>query len=286
MQEIAHGIYVENSYTGVTVGAINLSHGLLLVDAPPRPEDTRSWRASLLNLGGGVDRLLANLDAHPDRTLGVRALECTVVAHEKTAQVFRTRPTAFKSQDIETGAEWEQMVGLSSIRWSPPEITFSQRMLIHWGEQPIILEHHPGPYSGAIWINIPDLQVVFVGDAVIPDQPPFLAHADLIAWEAGLELLLSPTFRDFLIVGGRTGLVTMTEVKTQLDYLQHIRAHLESLVEQKAMTDAIEGLIPGLLKDIPTPMNRREQYTQRLRWGLSHYYSRHYRAVTNEEGEE
>lgn len=120
MQEIAHGIYIENSYTGVTVGAINLSRGLLLVDAPPRPEDTRSWRAGLLNLGGGVERMLANLDAHPDRTLGVRALECTVVAHEKTAQVFRTRPTAFKSQDIETGAEWEQMAGLTSIRWSPP----------------------------------------------------------------------------------------------------------------------------------------------------------------------
>ena len=44
MQEIAQGIYVENSYTGVTVGAINLSHGLLLVDDPPRPEDARPAR--------------------------------------------------------------------------------------------------------------------------------------------------------------------------------------------------------------------------------------------------
>jgi glyoxylase-like metal-dependent hydrolase (beta-lactamase superfamily II) len=283
MQEIEHGIFVENAYIGVTLAAINLSHGLLLVDAPPRPEDGRSWRASLLNLGGGVDRLLANLDAHPDRTLGVRALECTVVSHEKTAQVFRTRPTAFKSQDVETGAEWEQLAGLSSIRWAPPEITFSQRLVIHWDENPVILEHHPGPYSGAIWITVPESKVVFVGDAVIPDQPPFLANADIPAWEAALELLLSPAYRDFLIVSGRTGLVTPTEVQMQLVYLQRIRKVLDLLAEQKAMPETIEGLIPDLLKGIPLPVHRREQFTQRLRWGLSHYYYRHYRAVASED---
>jgi glyoxylase-like metal-dependent hydrolase (beta-lactamase superfamily II) len=286
MQEIAHGIYIENNYIGVTLGAINLTHGLLLVDAPPRPEDVRSWRASLLNLGGGVDRLLANMDAHPDRTLGVRALECTVVAQEKTAQVFRTRPTAFKSQDVETGAEWEQLAGLSSIRWAPPEITFSQRLIIHWGENPIVLEHHPGPYNGAIWVTVPEARVVFVGDAVIPDQPPFLANADLPAWETTLELLLSPAYLDYLVVGGRTGLVTPMDIQAQLDYLQRIHTSLEDFSDQKAVPDLVEELIPNLLKGIPLPVHRREQFTQRLRWGLGHYYSRHYRATANEESEE
>lgn len=135
MQEVSSNVFFETSYLGVTLGAVNLAHGLLLVDAPPRPEDIRSWRASLLNLGGGVDRLLVNLDAHVDRTLGVRAMECTVVAHEKTAFVFRNRPTSFKSQDAEAGAEWEKCNGLGSIRWAPPEISFSHRMLIHWDDR-------------------------------------------------------------------------------------------------------------------------------------------------------
>jgi hypothetical protein len=39
-----------------------------------------------------LNAVLINLDAHPDRTLGVRAMDCTVIAHEKTAQAFRNRP--------------------------------------------------------------------------------------------------------------------------------------------------------------------------------------------------
>ena len=63
----------------MTLGVINLPHGLVQMDAPPSPEDARTWRAALLSLGGGSERLLVNLDAHPDRTLGARAMDCTVV---------------------------------------------------------------------------------------------------------------------------------------------------------------------------------------------------------------
>ncbi len=80
----------------------------------------------------------------PDRTLGVRAMDCTVIAHEKTAQAFRNRPTTFKAQGDETGANWETIAGLGTSagrrRRSP-----SGTMTIHWGEEPILLANHPGP---------------------------------------------------------------------------------------------------------------------------------------------
>ena len=65
MQELAENIYIEDEYAGVTLGAINLPHGLIQIDAPPSPEDSRTWRATLLNLGGGVERVLVNLDFPP-----------------------------------------------------------------------------------------------------------------------------------------------------------------------------------------------------------------------------
>src|ERR1051326_8026531 len=68
MREIARQVYIEDQYPGVVLGAISLPHGLIQIDAPPSPEDGRSWRASLLNLNSGVERILVNLDAHPDRT--------------------------------------------------------------------------------------------------------------------------------------------------------------------------------------------------------------------------
>ena len=51
MQQIEHGIYIENSYPGVTVGAILLPMGTILVDAPLRAEDARAWLNVIYNLG-------------------------------------------------------------------------------------------------------------------------------------------------------------------------------------------------------------------------------------------
>jgi hypothetical protein len=76
MQQIDQSIYIENSYPGVTVGAILFPLGTILIDAPLRAEDARGWLNLLYNLGGKPNRMLVNLDAHPDRTLGARSMEC------------------------------------------------------------------------------------------------------------------------------------------------------------------------------------------------------------------
>ena len=276
MKAIARDIYIEDQYLGVTLGAINLPHGLIQVDAPLSPEDSRAWRATLLNLGGGAERLLVNLDAHPDRTLGSRAMDCTVVAHEKAAQVFRSRPNTFKAQGDETGADWETIGGLGNVRWAPPEITFSHQMAIHWGETPVLLESHPGPAAGAIWVILPEAKVVFVGDTILRNQPPFLANADLPAWIETVKLLVSPAYRGWLMVSGRGGVVAVDVIRAQRDYLEQILKKFEKLAARKPSPEAIESLIPPLLSGLKVPSNHQRQYTQRLRYGLHHYYVRHY----------
>src|ERR1044071_3547920 len=140
MDAIAKNVYIEDKYVGVTLGVITQTRGLIQIDAPPSPEDGRTWRASLMGMGNGPERVLINLDAHPDRTLGVRAMDCTVIAHEKTAQAFRNRPNTFKAQGDETGANWEAIPGLGSVRWAPPEISFMEKMTLHWSDTPILLE--------------------------------------------------------------------------------------------------------------------------------------------------
>lgn len=277
MQELAPHIYIETGYAGVTLGAINWAHGLILIDAPFRAEDARSWRSNLLNLGGGVDRLLVNLDAHFDRTLGTRAMDCTIVGQEKMASVFRNRPVTFKAQGNETGAEWESYNGLGSIRWAPPEITFSDQMSIHWEADPLILEHHPGPATGAIWALLPGSHVAMVGDAVVPDQPPFLSSADLPAWIESLELLLSPSYRDYLVVSGRGGLVAQQQVRAQLAFLQKVHQQVDTLAQKNGSPEDTAALVSGLMAAFHFPADRTAQYEQRLRHGLKNYFIRRYR---------
>lgn len=286
MQEIAPHIFIETGFPGVTLGAINWAHGLVLIDAPFRIEDTRSWRSTLLNLGGGVDRLLVNLDAHFDRTLGTRAMECSVAGHEKLAQVFRNRPISFKTQGTETGAEWEQYNGLGSIRWAPPEITFTQQLDIFWEESPLLLEYHPGPEVGSIWAIITEPKVIFIGDAVSINEPPFFSHADLPAWVETLELLLSPQYSNHLLVSGRGGLLADEEVRRQYKLLQHVSAQLEMLAGQAAPPEDTESLISGILAQMTFPPVRKPVFEQRLRWGLRQCYQRHYRLVGIDSAED
>jgi glyoxylase-like metal-dependent hydrolase (beta-lactamase superfamily II) len=285
MQALANQVYIEEQFPGVTLGVIALPHGLLQIDAPPSPEDGRSWRAALLNLNSGVERLLINLDGHPDRTLGARAMDCTIVAHERTAETFRNRPNTFKAQGDETGADWESVVGLGSIRWAPPEISFTGSMAIEWSSFPVILEHHPGPTPGACWVILPEPKIIFVGDLVVKNQPPFLASCNLPVWLKSLESLLE-SYQDFTIVSGRGGVIQYAAVQAQHEKIASIHAQLENLAQNKALPDALESLVQPMLAAYNVPAERQKQYSQRLSYGLRHYFARHYHPTANNENEE
>lgn len=276
MQQIKPGIYYEDGYLGVTLGALAFPHGLILIDAPLRPEDARSWRSALFNLRSGPVRLLILLDAHLDRTLGARAMECTLITHESTAQVFRNRPIVFKGQSQDSGADWETYDDVIGTRWASPDITFSDRLNLHWGGPEVVLEHHPGPAPGAIWAHIPEMRIVFVGDAVTPHQPPFLSQADLPAWIETLEAFIASS-RDYIVISGRGGIATLEDVRAQLRYLKSIHKGLERLAKRNAPAEDTESLVEPLLSDISFPPRYFDQYAQRLRAGLYHYYTRHYR---------
>jgi cyclase len=276
MQQVDHSIYIENTYPGVTVGAILFPLGTILIDAPLRAEDARIWLNLLFNLGGKPNRMLVNLDAHPDRTLGARSMECTIIAHQKTAQVFRGRPSVFKGQNAESGSVWETFDDVVGTRWALPDITFSHKIVLHWGDQEVFIEYHPGPAPGGTWVVIPSSKVVFVGDVVLLNQPPFLTNADIPAWIDTLDLLMG-TYRDYSVVSGRGGIITQESVKVQQKHLKGILRGLDRLVKKNAPTSDVEHLIPNLLSDLDFPKELHDQYYQRFRHGLFQYYARRYR---------
>jgi glyoxylase-like metal-dependent hydrolase (beta-lactamase superfamily II) len=278
MHQISPGIYYEDMYSGVTLGTIIQPHGTIMIDAPLRADDARSWRSALNNLASGPSRILVNLDSHLDRTLGSRALDCAIVAHQTTAQVFRNRPSVFKGHSADSGAEWEVSNDVFGTRWAIPDITFSDQLYFQWGGPEVILEHHPGPTLGSIWVIIPSAKVIFVGDTILFDQPPFLASADLEAWIVSLELL-NDYYMDYNIISGRGGPDGIKGVRAQLNIIKYILNGLEKLAEKNAPPEKTEGMISQLMAKISIPTSRREHYIQRLRHGLYYYYSQHYQPI-------
>ncbi len=276
MKKVASGVYIEDDYPGVTIGAVILEKGVVLIDAPLRPDDGRAWQNSIRELGNSPNRLLVNLDSHPDRTLGARMMDTTVMAHEAVANVFLQRPAIFKAQIGEYGAEWEKCNGLSGIRWLHPNLIFTDSIKLHWDDTDVIIEHHPGPEEGASWVVLPEKKVVFIGDAVPVKQPPFLADSNLEAWITTLDLLLSNQFKDFKIVSSRGNLVGEKQIRNVRRFIKAVEKQLDNLSKRKASPQATEKLVDRLLARTESPAKHRDFYAQRLQYGLYHYYARHY----------
>jgi glyoxylase-like metal-dependent hydrolase (beta-lactamase superfamily II) len=275
MQEIAPGILLETGYPGVTLAVIRCNRGLILIDAPLRIEDARSWRSTLAGIHTGYDRLLVTLDEHYDRTLGTRQMECMSVGHEILHQVMRDRPATFKTQGQETGAEWELLSGLGVVRWAAPDITFTHSLDIRWDENLVQLIAIPGPSRASIWVEMPKQKVIFVGDTVIPKAPPFLAFADLAAWQVAVARLLAPEYKGYMIVSGRGGVVTAGDVKEQGKFLVKVQQAVEKLSGKEDDLHEIDHVAFQLLKSFEHRSPRSEQYYSRLSFGLSQYCRQH-----------
>lgn len=276
MEKITSGIYLEKNYPGVTIGAVPLGDGVLLIDAPLQPEDGRTWLAALRGLKGGSDRLLVFLDAHPDRTLGGRVLESTIIAHEHVYNAFDDRTSIFKPQLSETGTSWETCSGLSGIRWMAPHIAFSETTCLHWKNEDILLQHRPGPQDGAIWVVLPKEQVIFIGDLVTINQPPFLAEADLDAWENTLDALQEKEFGTYLKISSRDGLVTDKDIRSMKKFISGVKKQLERMGRRKTNPKNIEKMIDRQLDQFDFPARFRNHYYQRLAYGLEQCYTNRY----------
>jgi glyoxylase-like metal-dependent hydrolase (beta-lactamase superfamily II) len=281
MQEIAPKVHIETAITGVTLGVITWPHMQVLIDTPFQQEDIRTWRTTLHNLHPRGERMVVCLDDHMDRTIGSRSFDCVVVGHDRLAQLFKDRPVTFKSQGNDTGSEWEANNLTGSTRWYVPEITFSDRMDLNWDDHVLVLEHRPGSSAAAIWATLPAEKVIFLGDAVITNAPPFLATANITDWMESLKTLLKSEYKEYTLVSGRNGVISQNDIKEQVKVLEKIDKQMEKLSGKSVLSNDVDKAAQGLLKHMKVPRDREQQHFNRLRWGIIQYL-RHQYGVTLE----
>jgi glyoxylase-like metal-dependent hydrolase (beta-lactamase superfamily II) len=283
MQEIEQGIYINNNYRGLTLGALIFDHGTILVDAPPHPDDGHAWVSILRSLGGGANRMVTVLDSHPDRTIGLRALDMPIIAHQSAGHVLNGRPAIFKGQNAASGAAWETCDGLSGIRWSRATITFSEAAILDWGADKFVVEYHPGPAPGASWVIAHEQGVVFIGDAVTVNQPPFFADANIDEWAESLDMLMTKPYRDYIVVSARGGVVEQGDIREMRRFIKEVQKRLDRYFERQAPVEEVLKTVPNLLSRFNFPREGAVLYEQRLAHGIARYYKRVYHRAPDEE---
>ena len=286
MEELGKNIYLESGFPGVVLGAFIFKGATILVDAPFRVEDQRIWRTTLAGLEKGSNRMLVMLDPHLDRTVGVRAMEATVIGHAASGEILQNRPASARSQDIDAGADWEPFDLPVNIRWALPEMVFSQSLSIYPGDRPIHLTHHPGAHKAGIWLQDDVEKVLFVGDSVVLHQPPFLAWADIDLWLRDLALLESDAYRGYKIVSGRNGVIRARSIGKLKEFLTEVKKLVGKAAGKNEPTEMLLNEVPRLLKSLNINRSLSQLYHNRLAWGLELYYKNHYqKSEENSKGE-
>jgi len=286
MHEIKPGIYYEETYPGVTIGAILLSRGMIFIDAPLRPEDGHRWKTTLLNRSQGtIHKIVVCLDDHPDRTIGAKSLDCPIVTHREAAKTLQDQSALYRGHLPErNSSSWERYSDSSSMQWLIPDITFTDIIQFHWSDDPILLEHHPGPRPGSSWLVLPEQKVVFIGDTVVLKGAPFLGKANLPTWIDTLDELLKTRFRDFTIISGRGGPVTLDDIKELKKSFRKIHRRLDKLASRRASVEDVTDLADKFMDEFSYLKRDRDFFLQRLQHGLSQYYLRNYFPTTDENG--
>ena len=275
MNQISEHIYIEDEFPGVVCGALSLSHGVVMVDAPLQDADIGVWRGRLANLGGGVDKLLVLLDTHLDRSHAVQSMGVNILCHDKAEIAVKMRANASHNRDSQTGAAWEmQNLDTDTHDWNP-DFTYSAEVALYWNNDPIFITHHMGSHLAASWLRYEPEKIVFVGDSLVCNQPPFLAWSDLDMWLDDLYLLQSDAFADYRIISGRNGLLGQEDVDQMISFLMAVRNEIGGLYAQKHQAEAIESAVYRLLDHLNFDPQFTGQYRQRLQWGVTQYLLHH-----------
>lgn len=275
MKEIANNIYIEQSYPGVVSCVLRYSHGLILIDAPFRADDQESWLQKMAHFGGGVGQLMVMLDTNTDRLYGMQLSAHPVLTHENSLEIIRNLPSNPRIPEMQARSDSESYDQAQNFRWPLPDMTYSKQVSIHWADHPVVVTHQPGGHLAGSWVWYDKEKIIFVGDSVVVDQPPFLEWCNLDLWMDELSWLSSDQFNDFKIISGRNGEIQQKSVVKMLDYLAEIKESIEALRGMEEQDEEIDQLANRLLRHVSFERALTEQYKSRLDWGLRQLLQRY-----------
>jgi len=266
MRKLTRNAWIESRFGGLTIGALASDSEILLIDCPLRTEDVREWLGQLSTLGS--PRYLAMMDGYPDRVLGARVVGLPILAQDRTLEAVLGMSDTFKGNTHPIGADSDRLKRITGVQKALPTIIFSHSMTLHLGGRAIQFLHRPGPHPGAMWVLDEVEGLLFIGEAVAIEEPPYLGTADIERWLGLLDDLREGGFASYRMVCARGGLVSREDIHGMARFLRKVRNRVEKLQRERDPKEIAAGFAEELLEDFPVAASRREIAMTRLRVGL------------------
>jgi cyclase len=275
IREIAPDISIETEFHGANVAFIVTGQGVILIDTPMLPDDARSWLGQIQEHTDQPIIYIINTDHHRAHVIGNQFFPtATVIAHENAWKEMKSYGDSFRTRLInmyrnripEAVMEWQ-----SSLRIITPEITFTSRTVLFKGDKEIHLIPVGGHTPATTVIYFPNERLLFSGDVVITDRPPFLSQGNTKEWLEALTYLRRLRY-DILIPGH--GEPTGKEATESMsDYLRMVRRKVRSAYRAGLPKADAARSLSHLIRYWPIPPSEKPKADRRFKSGLSRVWN-------------
>ena len=212
----------------LNIGLVLGEAGVIVIDTRASHDQADELRAEIMSLTSKPVVAVINTHFHWDHVWGnARFPDVPIWGHVRCREFLETEGAVMKEKVIEMlPPEYE--AALRDVETVPPTHTFTAIHGIDLGDRKVVLSHHGRAHTDSdIIINVPDVDVTFVGDVVEEGAPPQFGSAFPLEWPATIEAMSSDLAST--IVPGHGDVVDREYVGTQRQELESIatsfRAH-------------------------------------------------------------
>jgi cyclase len=275
IREIAPNVFVETEYHGANVAFIVTGEGVILIDSPMLPKQAHHWRAEIQKHTSQPILYIINTDHHRAHVIGNQFFPtATVIAHERAwkemksyGDSFRTRLINMYRERIPEAVEvWKQ--DLEIIK---PEITFSGRTLLYKGDKEIHLIPVGGHTPATTVVFFPEERLLFAGDVVVTNRPPFLSQGSTKEWLEALTYLRK--LRYDVLIPGHGELTGKEATETMSDYLRMVRRKVRSAYRSGLSKADTARSLSHLIRFWPIPPFEKPKADRRFKSGLGRVWN-------------
>ncbi|MGD9147688.1 MAG: MBL fold metallo-hydrolase, partial [Anaerolineae bacterium] len=249
--------------------------GVILIDSPMLPHEAHHWRAEIEKRTGEEIVYIINTDHHRAHVIGNQYFPTgAVIAHEHAwkemksyGDSFRTRLlNMYRDRMPEAVEVWRQ--DLEIIK---PEVTFTGRTVLYQGGKEIHLLPVGGHTPATTVVYFPQEKLLFAGDVVVTNRPPFLSQGDTKEWLGALTYLRKLHY-DILIPGhGELAGKEATENMSQ--YLRLVRRKVRSAYRAGLSKGDTARSLSHLVRQWPIPPFERPKADRRFKSGLGRVWN-------------
>jgi cyclase len=274
-REIGPNIFCETELHGANVGFVNTGEGVILIDTPLLPDDARLWLEEIRKRTEQKIAYIVNTDHHRGHILGNQYFpEAKVIAHEFAWKNMRSYGDSFRNRLLnlyrdrmpEAVTEWRE-----HVRIVEPEVTFTGRTILFKGDKEIHLIPVGGHTEATSVVYLPREKVLFAGDLVITDRPPFLSQSNTKQWLEALTYLRKLRYE--VLVPGHGELCGKEATERMSEFLRLVRRRMRSAYRSGMPKAAAARSLQHLLHEWPIPSFERPKAGRRFKSSLNRVWN-------------